>query len=110
MYLVGGKNATTSNSAVDSCIPFPVSSVQNFRARNERREASREGNGQSGGEGRYEGIELASRTEMYFRHPGAHVRHPDPTQLTLRPESCNTVTLRAVVTSRTPRTVVTLRP
>ena len=76
-----------------------------FRARNERRKARREGNGQETGVGYYEGSELPNRTSLYFRHPGAHVRHPDPTQITLRPENCHAVAVRAVVTSRALRTV-----
>jgi hypothetical protein len=104
----GGKNATTSNSASDSCIPFPGSSVKNFRSRNERREARREGSG-TAGEERYEGSEVASLTELYLRHPGAHVHHANPTQLTLRTENYHSVALRTVLTSRTLRTVVTLR-
>jgi hypothetical protein len=76
-----------------------------FRARNERRKTRREGNGQEAGVGHYEGSELVNRTELYFRHPVAHVSHPDPTQITLSPEIWHTVTLRAVVTSRALRTV-----
>ncbi len=49
-----------------------------FRAHNERREAKREGRGQTDGEGRYKDNELVNRTDLYFRHAGAHVRHPDP--------------------------------
>ena len=54
--------------AYDTSANDAFADLQFGRARNERRKARREGNGQEAAVGHYERSERAYRTQLYFRH------------------------------------------